>query len=247
MSFEKAKRIAQILQDNGFKAVFAGGAVRDMVLGVEPHDFDVATSARPEDVKRIFINSSFVGESFGVSLVEGIEVASFRIDKSQVDGRKPNSIEFASMEEDSKRRDLTINALFWDPISEEFFDFVGGMKDIEEKIIRFVGDPIKRIEEDNLRIMRAIRFAHKLNFTLSKSTTLAIVNNAEKVKSLSGDRILEELKKGIVLDKPSKFISLLFSLGILRHILPEITDLSGCEQHIKWHPEGATAQKIICD
>jgi poly(A) polymerase len=234
----RAVNICKRLQDAGFEAVFAGGCIRDMLLEIAPNDFDVATSATPEQVKRIFSNSKFVGENFGVSIVNGIEVATFRSDGDYLDGRRPDSVVFSSMEEDAKRRDLTINALFFDPITEEVIDFVGGKVDIEKGIIRFVGNAEDRINEDSLRILRAVRFAVRLDFNMENPTEAIIFENGSKVKSLSGERVFEELKKGLMLENPEKYILQLDNLGILNHILPEVADLVGSTQSKRWHNEG---------
>jgi len=240
----RAKNICRKLQNHNYEAVFAGGAVRDMILGIEPHDYDVATSATPDQIKEIFKNTKFVGESFGVSLINEIEVATFRKDSVYADGRRPDKVEFTSMENDAKRRDLTINALFFDPIIEEYIDFnsINGVKDIDNKVIRFVGNAQDRINEDSLRIMRAIRFASKLNFKIETKTFNAIFANVNKVKNLSGERILEELKKGLKVNSV-KYIESLKDCGVLEYILPEVEALVGSKQSKRWHPEGATVEK----
>ncbi len=240
----RAKNICRKLQNHGYEAVFAGGAVRDMVLGIEPHDYDVATSATPDQIKQIFKNTKFVGESFGVSLINEIEVATFRQDSSYTDGRRPDSVEFTSMENDAKRRDLTINALFFDPIIEEYIDFIdiNGVKDIDDKVIRFVGNAQERIDEDALRIMRAIRFASRFDFKIDKVSFMAMLKSAYKIETLSGERVLEELKKGLKVN-PKEYIEKLSSSGILFYILPEVHALVGNKQSKRWHPEGATVEK----
>jgi len=149
---DNAKEIVRVLQSKGHEAVYAGGCVRDMFLGLKPHDIDIATSAIPDEVERIFKHTIPVGKNFGIIIVvmngEEFEVATFRTDSKDSDGRRPEEVEFSSMEEDAKRRDLTINAMFLNPITNEVFDFVGGKNDIEKRYIRFVGDPLQRIEED---------------------------------------------------------------------------------------------------
>lgn len=245
---QKAFNICEKLQGHGYEAVFAGGCVRDMILGIEPNDYDVATSATPKQVKEIFRNSKFVGESFGVSLIGDVEVATFRTEGSYSDGRRPDKVEFSTMEEDAKRRDLTINAMFFDPITENYIDFVSinGFKDMDNKIIRFVGNAEDRINEDNLRIMRAIRFANKFNFTVEDLTYKAIYKNAHKVSTLSGERILEELIKGMKKDAAA-YIQFLKYFDVLKYILPEVHILDESEQDPIWHPEGAYVQEILYD
>jgi len=243
-----ATNICKRLQDAGFEAVFAGGAVRDMILGIEPNDYDVATNAAPIQIKKLFNNSKFVGESFGVSIVNGIEVATFRQENNYTDGRRPDTIKFcSSMKDDALRRDLTINALFFDPISEEIHDFVKGKCDISLGIIDFVGNPRDRINEDVLRILRAVRFKVRFGFQIDLLTEVALMESGSKLEALSGERIFEELKKGLSLDDPAEYINQLKKLNLLKFILPEIHSLIGCEQNRKWHPEGATVQKIIYD
>lgn len=234
----RAVNICKRLQDAGFEAVFAGGCVRDMLLDLEPNDFDVATSATPDQVKEVFFNSKFVGESFGVSLVNGIEIATFRTDGDYTDGRRPDSVIFSTMKEDAERRDLTINAMFFDPITEEVIDFVGGKVDLEAGVVDFVGLPKERIKEDVLRILRAVRFQVRFGFEMDLFTEVEIVNNSGRLKGLSGERIFEELKKGLSLNNPEKYISRLHDLKILEHILPEVEALVGCKQSKKWHSEG---------
>ncbi len=162
-TIETACDVIERLQNAGFEAVFAGGCVRDFILGVEPKDIDIATNATPEQVEALFEKTVAVGKAFGVIRVlydeEEFEVATFRTDSSASDGRRPDSVSFSSMEEDAKRRDLTINALFFDPIKDKIYDFVGGQADIKARCIRFVGNAEERIEEDKLRMLRVIRFA----------------------------------------------------------------------------------------
>jgi len=235
----RATNICKILQDKGFEAVFAGGCVRDIIMNIEPKDYDVATNATPDEIKANFTISKFVGESFGVSLVNGIEVATFRTDGEYSDGRRPDSVKFCSMEEDAKRRDLTINAIFFDPITEKHIDFVGGLQDIAQRIIRFVGDPIDRINEDALRLLRAVRFMTKYNLYFSSDEQFDKMEAlAWKVSTLSEERILEELKKGLSLKNSKKYINNLLEFGILDWILPEVSNLFLNEQDPIWHPEG---------
>lgn len=244
---KNAKLICKILQNANHQAVIAGGAVRDMIMNLQPHDFDIATSTDPDTVASILKKNRFcvkeVGKAFGVVLAkmgdDEYEIATFREDSKETDGRRPNSVTFSSMEEDAKRRDLTINAIFFDPISEKFFDFVGGKADIENKIIRFVGDPVERIKEDKLRMMRAVRFALKLGFEIDSDTFDAIKSNASKISVISPERINQELEKMFMIRKPSEMIDILLSSGILKEILPEVERLSRVPQEPKWHPEGA--------
>ena len=193
------EQIYERLLKAGFKAYIAGGAVRDMFLGREPNDIDIATSARPSEVEKLFAKTVMVGRDFGVSrvIVEGhdIEVATFRKDGPYIDGRKPKSIEFADVEEDAKRRDFTINALFYDPRNQECLDFVGGQEDIRKGVIRAVGDADKRFAEDKLRILRAVRFHSQLGFSFDPATSKAIRENAVRLSQVSMERTRDEWVK----------------------------------------------------
>jgi len=239
----KAKKIVSVLQNNGFEAVFAGGCVRDSLLQLIPKDIDIATSATPNEVESLFKNTIPVGKQFGIIIVvidgEEFEVATFRTDSKSSDGRRPNSVEFSSMEEDAKRRDLTINSVFFDPIKEKLYDFVGGKKDLESGLIRFVGHSVDRIEEDKLRILRAVRFAAKFNFDFEEETMKSLLFNSHRVMgNVSAERIKDELDKMLLIKKPSIAFNIMKDLGILKFILPEIDRLDYIPQSKKWHSEG---------
>jgi len=245
---ELAVGIIKILQSAGYQAVFAGGCNRDQIMGVMPHDYDIATSAFPHQVQELFPNNIEVGKAFGVIIVilDGIqfEVATFRRDAGiYLDGRHPSSVEFSTMEEDANRRDLTINGIFYDPTLEEYYDYVGGRKDIEDKLIRFIGDPEERILEDHLRLMRAIRFKHRLGFSMDSDTEKAIMDNSILIKKISVERIADELTKILEQSKVrGEALKDLEHFGILKHILPEIQDMFGCEQPVDFHPEGCVGK-----
>jgi len=199
-TIEAGVEVCEKLQEAGHQAVFAGGCVRDFLLGVEPTDIDIATSATPDQVEALFPKTVAVGKSFGVIRVihdeEEFEVATFRKDSKEGDGRRPDSVEFSSMEEDAKRRDLTINAIFFDPISDKFHDFVNGQRDLHHKIICMVGDPAERIKEDKLRILRVIRFAARYKGAVIESETgQAVLEHAKEVLEVSHERIGDELTK----------------------------------------------------
>lgn len=244
-----AKKIVQTLVDAGHTALFAGGCVRDMILGLEPKDIDIATSATPDQVELLFKRTIPVGKQFGVIVVllDGFEfeVASFRNDGNYTDGRRPDGITFSTPEEDAKRRDLTINGMFFNPLNDEIIDFVGGREDLEKGIIRFIGNPQERIDEDRLRILRAIRFTAKFNFTFDQKTSNAIYNNAERIKDVSAERIKDELDKILKLDNPSVGILLLGGYRILDYILPEVKALWGCNQSPRYHSEGNVGNHTI--
>lgn len=246
-NFDKAKKIIKRLKRKGYQALLAGGCVRDMLLNKEPNDFDIATSATPDQVEKIFKHTKAVGKAFGVVLVKikntDFEVATFRKDGSYEDGRRPASVFFlSSAEEDANRRDFTINALFYDPVKKQILDFVDGKKDLERKRIRFVGDAQQRIREDNLRLIRAIRFAIKLDFWIDPTTMEIIRNNAQKLANVSFERIREELMKMLALGKPRKMLDLLFESNLIDFVIPEFRALQGCEQSPKHHPEGTVLE-----
>jgi len=245
----KAKKIIQTLVDAGFEALVCGGAVRDLVMGVEPKDIDIVTSARPEDVERLFKNTIPVGKAFGIIVVivdgDQFECATARKDSSDSDGRRPNSVEFTSFEEDAERRDLTINGMFFDILSNKIIDFVGGQEDIKNKKIRFIGNAPERIEEDRLRIMRAVRFAAKFGFKMEDETRDAIIANAHRIHDVSPERIKDELDKMLLLENPSVALEVLLTLGLMEHIMPEVAALTRSEQSLKWHSEGSRVRKKI--
>jgi len=247
---DTAKLIVRILQLAGFEAFFVGGSVRDSLIGKEPHDIDIATSATPDQVEHIFNSRAEfrvkeVGAAFGVVLLkrgdEEFEVASFRADQfeGKTDGRRPSSVKLnATSAEDAQRRDFTINALFQDPTTGKITDHVGGLADIENHIIRFVGDPNQRIEEDSLRMLRAVRFALKLGWDIEEKSFLAIRRSAEKINRISAERITLELEKMLACRNPRMMLALLEELHLLRMILPEVAALRGVKQSPIHHPEG---------
>lgn len=238
---ESATKICKILQDHGFQAVFAGGCVRDMIMKLPFHDIDIATSATPKEVQNIFKRTVPIGESFGVIQVHmdgfQFEVATFRTDSKNSDGRRPDSIKFSSMEEDAKRRDLTINALFYDPITEKIYDFVDGRKDIMNKILRFVGDPKERLEEDQLRSLRAIRFMSRFNLHYEDFETREAISEADLSK-ISMERVKSELDKMILDANCTRSFMLLDYFGLLRKIIPELSELKFANHNSDHHPEG---------
>ena len=233
---------ARVLREAGHTVYLAGGAVRDQLLGLDPKDYDLATSATPTQVQELFPRSDAVGEHFGVIIVKGggvmIEIATFRTDGSYKDGRRPESVEFSSPEEDAQRRDFTINGLFQDPVTGEVIDHVGGQADLEAKILRAIGDPQKRFEEDALRLMRAIRFAVVTGFEIEPNTLAAIKICAPLLAKIAPERIRDEFSKIMVSADRGRGIDLLADTGLAREFFPELYDLQGCEQPPQWHPEG---------
>lgn len=237
-----AFRIVKKLQEAGFETYLAGGAVRDLYLKKEAHDIDIATSAKPEDVKKLFETSREQGKSFGILVVKDggleFEVATFRVDIGTADHRRPARIEFTSAENDAKRRDFTINALFYDPVKAEIIDFTGGIEDLKSKIIRFVGLPKWRIDEDYLRMLRAVRFTHRLGFALDFEAAEAIKKEAKNINKISAERIREELSAILCGHHPAHALMQMESLGLLKEILPELIQLRGVAQPPEFHREG---------
>ena len=238
-----AAAIVKTLRDHDFEAYFVGGCVRDLVMGRAPKDVDIATNATPDVVQDIFPNTVAVGESFGVVIVlwGGIhfEVATFRSETSYSDGRRPDSVRYsASAEEDSRRRDFTINALFYDPLAGRLLDFHGGWDDIEHKIVRAIGSPRERFREDKLRLLRAVRFAARFESVIEPETRQAIVDAAAEIKQVSAERQRDELTRILTDGHSRRGFQLLDELGLLAPLLPEVSDLKGVEQPPEFHPEG---------
>jgi tRNA nucleotidyltransferase/poly(A) polymerase len=234
--------IIQKLRSAGHEALLAGGCVRDHLLGCEPKDYDVATSATPQQVIALFPGALTVGAHFGVVIVrqggEQIEVATFRTDGSYQDGRHPESVTFSTSEEDAQRRDFTVNGLFHDPISGDIIDFVGGQSDLEKSLLRAIGDPSKRFDEDKLRLLRAVRFATTLGFEIDPLTWQAVCEHAPAIQSVSAERIRDELIKIFLHPNRVRGFDLLVDSGLMAQVLPEILVLKGVEQPPQWHPEG---------
>jgi poly(A) polymerase len=237
-----AVKVVKTLRASGHEAYFAGGCVRDMVMHREPADYDVATSATPDQVRRLFPRTIPVGEQFGVVVVveEGlqVEIATFRTDGPYTDGRHPATIAFTDVEGDVRRRDFTVNGMMYDPVDEKLIDLVGGRKDIEARLIRAIGEPRKRFEEDRLRLVRAVRFAARFGFTIEPATRSAIVDLASQIVAVSPERIAAELRFMLTDRSRAVAVRLLDDLGLLRHILPEVVEMKGVAQSEDWHPEG---------
>jgi poly(A) polymerase len=197
-SRDDAVAVVRRLRDAGHIAYFAGGCVRDMLLGLEPKDYDVATDAPPDRVRQLFASTQAVGAAFGVILVRQrksiIEVATFRTDLQYTDGRRPEGVVFTTAEEDAKRRDFTINGLFFDPIENKVIDYVGGQEDLKKKILRAIGEPNHRFEEDHLRLLRAVRFAARFGLKIDPATCEAMARHAQQLVRISPERIAEELR-----------------------------------------------------
>src|SRR5216117_3391475 len=237
-----AREVAARLRESGHVAYFAGGCVRDMVRGLIPKDYDIATDARPEAVQTLFPKTYAVGAHFGVIMVleDGFqfEVATFRSDDAYVDGRHPSAVHFSSPQEDAQRRDFTINGMFYDPVAEKVIDFVGGCPDIDAKLVRAIGDPARRFTENRLRMLRAVRFATTLDYEIDKATWEALVANAPSINQISAERIRDELIRIFVSSNRVRGWDLLDSSGIMRAILPELDAMKGVLQPEQFHPEG---------
>ena len=237
-----ATTLAKTLTEAGHTAYFAGGCVRDKLLGLSPKDYDIATSATPAEVLKLFPGSNQVGAHFGVIIVkhEGhhIEIATFRTDGSYGDGRRPDSVTFSTPEEDAHRRDFTINGLFENPETGEVIDLVNGLPDLEAQVIRAIGTPSHRFQEDALRLLRAIRFSTTLGFPIEPLTLAAIKDNAHLLEKISPERIRDEFSKIITSPNRRHGLELLVEAGLIDHFLPEVLPLIGCEQPPEWHPEG---------
>lgn len=253
-----ATSIVQTLRQRGFQAYLVGGCVRDLLLGREPKDYDVATDATPRQVMSVFPETYAVGEQFGVVLVpapekdvassvstEGsskscaLEVATFRSDIGYSDGRHPDEVRFSSdPREDVARRDFTINGMLLDPVSGEVLDFVGGRKDLEAGVIRTIGQAEQRFGEDKLRMLRAVRFAARFEYTIEPETFAAMQRLAEQISVVSRERVRDELTRMLTEGHARRAFLLLDESGLLEPVLPEISAMKGVEQPAEFHPEG---------
>jgi poly(A) polymerase len=254
---EFAISIVRKLREKNHQAYLVGGCVRDLLLGRDPADYDVATGATPDEVMQIFPETYAVGVQFGVVLIpetpgrevacyvspstelNAVEVATFRSDIGYSDGRHPDKVRFSEFpEEDVARRDFTINGMMLDPISNEVLDLVGGRKDLEAGIIRAIGDPERRFAEDKLRMLRAIRFAARFSYTIEPRTFSAIQKLASQINQVSRERVRDELARMLIEGQARQAFLLLDASGLLHEVLPEIEVMKGVEQPPEFHPEG---------
>jgi poly(A) polymerase len=254
-----ATQIVRTLRQHGFQAYLAGGCVRDLLLGREPKDYDVATEATPEQVMAIFPETYAVGAQFGVVLVpapdtsvgsaeigepgstksRAVEVATFRSDIGYSDGRHPDEVRFSrDPREDVARRDFTINGMLLDPVNGEVLDFVGGRSDLKAGIIRAIGDPERRFGEDKLRMLRAVRFAARFEYAIEPSTIYAIQRLADGIEVVSRERVRYELTRMLTEGHARRAFLLLDESGLLQHVLPEISVMKNVQQPPEFHPEG---------
>jgi len=238
----QARTIVEQLVSAGYTAFYAGGCVRDRLLGLTPKDYDIATNAPPDAVQRIFPRTVAVGAHFGViCVIQGgvnFEVATFRSDEAYVDGRHPTGVVFSTPQLDAERRDFTVNGMFFDPLKGEVIDYVGGRADLDVHLLRAIGDPAQRFREDRLRLLRAVRFASTFNFQIEPATWEAVKANAREIHAVSAERIREELTRIFTGPGRLRGFDLLDESGLLAEVLPEVAALKGCEQPPQFHPEG---------
>jgi poly(A) polymerase len=248
----QATRIVRVLRDHGYSAYLVGGCVRDLLLGRKSADYDVATSATPDEVMRIFPQTYAVGAQFGVVLVPvrrdnengarenyAIEVATYRSDGVYSDSRHPDEVRFSSDPRlDVQRRDFTINGLLLDPISQEVLDYVGGQADLQRRIVRAIGEPHLRFTEDKLRMLRAVRFAARFEYNIEQQTFSAIRELAPEIHRVSHERIRDEILKMLTEGHARRAFELLDQTGLLEQVLPEVKKMQGVEQPPQYHPEG---------
>jgi poly(A) polymerase len=238
-----ALEIVERLRGAGHAAYFAGGCVRDMLLGREPQDYDVVTAAPPARVRDLFPDALAVGAQFGVMLVRReatqVEVATFRSDHAYLDGRRPSGVTFtASAAEDVRRRDFTINGLLYDPLGDEVLDFVGGRSDLDARLVRAIGDPAARFAEDHLRLLRAVRFAARLAFEIEPGTRQAIGAHSAAITQVAAERVRDELVRILSEGGARRGFEMLDQTGLLSHLLPEVAAMQGVAQPPEFHPEG---------
>jgi poly(A) polymerase len=246
--------VVRRLRGAGFEALWAGGCVRDQLLGLEPTDYDVATSARPEDVRRLFRPTVAVGMSFGVVEVLGprapdrhlkVQVATFRSDGTYHDGRHPDAVVFSSAREDALRRDFTINGMFFDPIENRLIDYVGGQADLQVRLLRAIGTPEERFAEDKLRMLRAVRFATRFELVLDPATAAAIQAMAGAIRVISAERVAEELRRLLVCPARARGIRLMDQVGLVQPILPELLEMKGLPQGPPAAPTGDLWEHVL--
>jgi putative nucleotidyltransferase with HDIG domain len=243
-----AYQVVRVLRQAGYQAYLVGGCVRDLLLGRQPKDFDVSTEAPPDRILNLFPGSGQVGAHFGVVLVHGVpsdggaahvEVATFRSDHDYADGRRPSRVQFETdPREDVLRRDFTINGLLMDPETGQVLDHVGGRADLEQRLIRAIGDPEIRFREDHLRMLRAVRFAARLRFTIEPETVVAIRRHHSEIRKISAERVRDELVRILTEGGAHYGFELLDSTGLLPDLLPEVASMKGIQQPPEFHPEG---------
>ncbi len=239
---DTATEMVRRLQTAGFAAYWVGGCVRDYLLGREPVDYDIATSAVPDQIEALFRRTVPVGRKFGVMLVlkdeYEFQVATFRAEADYQDGRHPEQVTFSDARADASRRDFTVNGLFYDPVGKVLHDWVGGEADLKAKRLRTIGAPEERFAEDHLRLLRAVRFAAQLDFQIEDTTFTALKANVPKIRTISAERVREELIKLFRPPHAARGLDLLRDSGLLEQILPEVAAMMHCDQTPDFHPEG---------
>jgi len=245
MKPDAAVEIVEELRRHGHEAYFVGGCVRDMVMRIEPADYDIATSAHPEEVIRIFPRTASIGAQFGVVLVmkrgHAFEVATFRSDEAYIDGRRPTGVVFTDAKQDVLRRDFTINGLLYDPLTGEMIDYINGRADIEAKVVRAIGDPRARFEEDKLRIVRAVRFGARLGFTIETATWEAVRAMAPKIHQVSSERVRDELTRILTEGQAARGMRMLEESGLRAEILQELAWTAHIEKSLELVEKGSPA------
>lgn len=247
--------IVRALKEAGHVALLCGGCVRDLLLGGEPADFDVATDARPETVVRLFPKTRQVGVQFGVVLVRRrgawVEVATFRTDAEYLDGRRPSAVTFTDAEHDAQRRDFTVNGMFYDPVAERVIDYVGGRADLAARLIRAIGEPGRRFEEDYLRILRAVRFAARLGFEIEPRTREAMEAHAAKLAQVAPERVRDELARMLAHPRRADAVASLQAHGLLPHLWPgaswEAGQAEAAVERLRALPPGASFTAALAE
>ncbi len=221
---EAAVAIVRKLVGAGHKALLAGGCVRDLLLGHPPHDYDVATDARPEQILQLFRRTRQVGAQFGVVLIykfrRWVEVATFRWDGPYLDGRRPSKVVFSDAREDARRRDFTVNGMFFDPLAGQVIDYVAGQPDLQARLIRAIGDPAARFEEDHLRLLRAVRFAARLDFAIEPQTFAAVRTHVAQLAHVAAERVRDELERMLAHPNRLQAFRLMLETGLLAYLWP---------------------------
>jgi poly(A) polymerase len=244
---EFAITVVRRLRDVGYQALWAGGCVRDELLGLIPKDYDVASNARPEEVRSLFRHTVAVGMSFGVIKVIGprqdggyleAEVATFRNDGVYSDGRRPDAVVFSTAEEDAQRRDFTINGMFFDPLENRLIDYVGGQEDLQRRVLRAIGDAPARFSEDKLRLLRGVRLATRFDLSIEPATRAAMQAMAPQIHAVSAERIADELRQLLVHPRRAAGLNLLFDVGLVPPLLPELVPMKGLPQGPPSAPTG---------
>lgn len=246
---DAATVIVRRLQEAGFPAFWVGGCVRDFLLEREPEDYDIATAARPEQVERLFKRTIPVGRKFGVMVVvekeHQFQVATFRAEADYQDGRHPGRVSFGDAQADARRRDFSVNGLFYDPVHQQLHDWLGGEADLRAKLIRTIGKPEERFAEDHLRLLRAVRLAAQLGFEIEPGTFAAVRTLAPKIRDISAERIRDELLKLFSPPHAVRGLDLLRQSGLLEQVLPELVPAIACEQPPDHHPEGTVFEHLL--